>query len=141
MLYVYIGGWASFMNDFLPKLCFEDEGCLNAGWISWLAITANLVSVFLSLFIARLTDILRGHLKISLLVLNSLCAVILTLLSLITLKVVHFPEMIYVKVAIYVLLLASFTFATATIPLSAEFAVEICYPAAEGVVTGWLTIW
>jgi hypothetical protein len=35
----------------------------------------------------------------------------------------------------------STAFVAATIPLSTELAVEICFPAAEAVVSGWITVW
>ena len=130
------------MNDFLPKICFDNhQDCLKADWVAWLAVVATIVGVTFSLAITRITDLVGNRIKLILIVINSLCVFLLSALSLVTLQVVTFPKMVWVKVVIYIILLSSFTLGMATIPLSAELAVEICYPAAEVVVTGWLTIW
>ena len=45
------------------------------------------------------------------------------------------------QITIYGLLPLSTALITANIPLCTELAVEICYPAAEVVVSGWITVW
>ena len=42
---------------------------------------------------------------------------------------------------VLVLLLAGNSLVVSTMPLAMELAMETCYPAAEGVVGGWITIW
>ncbi len=62
-------------------------------------------------------------------------------LSLITLKAVVIHDPFTLKAMLYATLISGTILATATLPIGTELAVEVCYPASEVVVGGWITVW
>ena len=64
-----------------------DGRCLSEGWINILALVSRLCMTSFSILLARFTDILRGHMKITIMVQLALATLIYTLLSLVTLGV------------------------------------------------------
>jgi len=87
------------------------------------------------------TDKMKGHMKITIIVLLAIGGLFFTLLSLISLEVIVLPTLGSLQVAVYILLLLGNSMVVSTSPLCFEFAVEKLYPVPEGIVGGWLNIW
>ena len=64
-----------------------------------------------------------------------------TLLTLISLEVIVFSNMMLLQVMVYVCVLTGNSFVVSTSPLLMEFGVEKLYPISEGMIGGWLNIW
>ena len=61
--------------------------CLSEQWIDVLAMVSSTVCTALAILAARLTDTLRGHMKVSIMTLLILATAVFTALSLVSLKV------------------------------------------------------
>ena len=77
------GTWMAMMVTNLTKV--ESEGqCLSEEWINIVALVSRLSMMTWSICLARLTDILRGHMKITIIVQMTIASTIYTCLSLVT---------------------------------------------------------
>lgn len=132
--------WTAMMVVSLTGVCVGDD-CLTQDWVNYLGIYSTVVSTATAILVARLSDRVQGRLKETLLCLLSLAAVLFTFLSLITAGIFWFSDLAMVKVAVYILVLAGQSLVVASMPLSMELAMEISFPACEGVVGGWVSIW
>ncbi|XP_023343452.1 disrupted in renal carcinoma protein 2 homolog [Eurytemora carolleeae] len=74
-------------------------------------------------------------------VLLSVAGIIFTFLALISIGVFKFKHLVNLEISVFLLLLAGSSLVVASMPLSMELAMEVCYPAAECVVGGWISIW
>merc|ERR1712083_133154 len=52
-----------------------------------------------------------------------------------------FGSIFYVQILVYILLISGTSLVVSSMPLAMELAMELCYPAAEGVVGGFISIW
>ncbi len=126
--FLFAAGWVTLMSDFLPMLCFmegpaghQHQACLSPSWINWLGVVTNLAAGVGALLVARyiklkyvnkqrvywnicrLMDMLRGHLKKSVVILFILATIGFTLLSLVSLQVWKFHHLKDVRFLVIVL--------------------------------------
>ena len=80
------GTWSAMMVDNLSKIQVNGQ-TLSEQWIDVLALVSSFSCTVIAILTARMTDTLRGHMKISILVLLSLATIVFTALSLVSLKV------------------------------------------------------
>jgi len=132
--------WTAMMVVNLTQICVG-ENCLTQNWVNYLGIYATVVSTIAAILVARAADMVKGKLKEAIIVLLCLAAVVFFLLSLISIGVFQFGNLLYVQISVYFLLLMGNSLVVSSMPLAMELAMEICYPAAEGVVGGWISIW
>ena len=132
--------WTAMMVVNLTEICVGNT-CLTQNWVNYLGIYATVVSTIAAIFVARAADKIKGKLKEAIIVLLCLAAVVFFMLCLISIGVFQFGDILYVKIAVYFLLLTGNSLVVSSMPLAMELAMEICYPAAEGVVGGWISIW
>ena len=132
--------WTAMMVVNLTEICVG-EVCLTQNWVNYLGIYATVVSTITAILVARAADKIKGKLKEAIIVLLCLAAVVFFMLCLISVGVFEFGNILYVKISVYFLLLTGNSLVVSSMPLAMELAMEICYPAAEGVVGGWISIW
>jgi len=132
--------WCALMVVSLTKIG-ENGECLTEKWVNMLGIVAVLVGTAVAILVGMATDKMKGHMKITIIVLLAIGGVFFTLLSLISLEVIVLPTLGSLQVAVYILLLLGNSMVVSTSPLCFEFAVEKLYPVPEGIVGGWLNIW
>jgi len=132
--------WTAMMVVNLTQICVGDT-CLSQNWVNYLGIYATVVSTVAAILVARAADKIKGKLKEAIIVLLCLGAIVFLMLSLISVGVFQFGNILYVQISVYFLLLTGNSLVVSSMPLAMELAMEICYPAAEGVVGGWISIW
>eukprot|EP00092_Neocalanus_flemingeri_P005346 GFUD01005760.1.p1 GENE.GFUD01005760.1~~GFUD01005760.1.p1 ORF type:complete len:483 (+),score=101.39 GFUD01005760.1:82-1530(+) len=132
--------WTAMMVVNLTQICVG-EACLTQNWVNYLGIYATVVSTIAAILVARAADMVKGKLKEAIIILLCLAAVVFLMLSLISIGVFQFGNLLYVQISVYFLLLLGNSLVVSSMPLAMELAMEICYPAAEGVVGGWISIW
>jgi len=132
--------WTAMMVVNLTQICVGDT-CLTQNWVNYLGIYATVVSTVAAILVARAADKIKGKLKEAIIVLLCLAAVVFLMLCLISIGVFQFGNILYVQISVYFLLLTGNSLVVSSMPLAMELAMEICYPAAEGVVGGWISIW
>ena len=139
----------------------EQDGCLSQQWVNYLGIYTTVASTLAAIGVARLADRVKGRLKEAIIALLGLAAVIFLFLSLISVGVFQFGSILYVQILVYILLilgnvtlislhlrphitsllLPGTSLVVSSMPLAMELAMELCYPASEGVVGGFISIW
>jgi len=132
--------WTAMMVVNLTEICVDTE-CLTQNWVNNLGIWATLVSTIAAILVARAADAFKGHLKEFLVGLLLSGAVVFLFLSLISIGTIQFGSLAAVKVSVYILLLMGNSLIVSSMPIAMELAMDICYPAGEGVVGGWISIW
>jgi len=132
--------WTAVMVVNLTQICVNGE-CLTQNWVEYLGIFATLVSTLAAILVAKVSDRVKGKLKETLIGLLLMATLVFTLLCLISIGVIQFGSLSAVKYSVYILLLLGNSLVIASMPVAMELAMEICYPAAEGVVGGWISIW
>ncbi|CAL4065191.1 unnamed protein product [Meganyctiphanes norvegica] len=120
--------WGSILDiNLLPFGISQEEA-------SWVGVYTNVGGVLLAMIAARLTDLLFGHIKKTILGLMIVATLSFTWFLLLMNGVLPFDK---VQMYISVIMGASFNYAVS--PLFFELAVELAYPVPEGVVGGFLT--
>jgi len=132
--------WTAMMVVNLTEICVGED-CLTQNWVNYLGIYATVVSTIAAILVARAADMVKGKLKEAIIVLLCLAAVVFFMLCLISIGVFQFGNLLYVQISVYFLLLTGNSLVVSSMPLAMELAMEICYPANEGVVGGWISIW
>ena len=66
---------------------FETLLCFSENWIDILAVVSFSITTVCSIIIARMTDYLKGHMKITIIILLAGAGVVYTLLSLVCIGV------------------------------------------------------
>ena len=77
------GTWMAMMVTNMTKVKSGGQ-CLSEEWINIVALVSRLSMMTWSICLARLTDILRGHMKITIIVQMGIAATIYTFLTLVT---------------------------------------------------------
>ena len=129
--------------------------CLTEQWLALVAITSRLVLTLSTLVIARLTDLLRGHIKKTSLWLLALATVAYTGLSLVSTGTIAPPSYVSLEASVFSLLVIGNCLARSTGPLFQvyfgsfwisdkhtiiqELLVEISFPVSE-IVCGTFTV-
>jgi len=132
--------WTAMMVINLTKVC-EEDGCLTQHWVNYLGIYTTVASTAAAIGVARLADKVKGKLKEAIIFLLSLASVTFVFLSLISVGFFKFGSILYVQILVYILLIFGTSLVVSSMPLAMELAMELCYPAAEGVVGGFISIW
>ena len=117
----------------LTEICVDTQ-CLTQNWVNNLGIWATLVSTIAAILVARAADAFKGRLKEFLVGLLLSGAVVFLFLSLISIGTIQFGSLTAVKVSVYILLLMGNSLIVSSMPIAMELAMDICYPAGEGVV-------
>ncbi|XP_076035527.1 solute carrier family 49 member 4 homolog isoform X2 [Oratosquilla oratoria] len=121
--------WSSVLDiNVMPFNISQDEA-------GWLGVYVTFGSVAMALIAARFTDILFGHIKLTIIILMGIATTGFTWFLLLMNRCLPFSK---VQMYISVIIGASFNYACS--PLFFELAVEIAYPVSEGVVGGFLTL-
>lgn len=132
--------WTAMMVVNLTHVC-SNQDCLTEDWVKHLGIYVSLVSSIIAILVAKASDWMYGFLKLTTIILLFSATLVFSFLCLTSVKVIQFENLSTVKIWVIILLLLGTSFVIATMPLVMELAMEICYPAPEGVVGGWITIW
>ena len=132
--------WTAMMVVSLTRVCVGDT-CLTQEWVNYLGIYATVASTVAAILVAVAADKFKGKLKEALMVLFSLATLVFFILSLISIGVFQFGNILYLKISVSLLLVIGNSLVVSSMPLAMELAMETCYPAAEGVVGGWISIW
>ena len=125
--------WTAMMVVNLTEICVG-SACLTQNWVNNLGIWATLVSTIAAILVARAADAFKGRLKEFLVGLLLSGAVVFLFLSLISIGTIQFGSLTAVKVSVYILLLMGNSLIVSSMPIAMELAMDICYPAGEGVV-------
>ncbi|KAL7636258.1 UNVERIFIED_CONTAM: hypothetical protein RMT77_013016 [Armadillidium vulgare] len=115
--------WTSIMNFSLQCINIKQDEAM------WIAITAALLSGLTSFLVARMTDILYGYLKITIICLLLISSLFFLWYILLLQEVIE-PTLIQVYIAIG----GGYAFQFASVPLLIELGVELAYPCLEAVV-------
>merc|ERR1719412_3455617 len=108
---------------------------LTEQWVDTLAVVSSLTCNAMGIAAARVTDTLRGHMKVSIIGCLALATLTFTALSLVSLGVFHISSFVMLQVWVASLLIVGQCFTVMAAPLLLEFTVEICYPVSE-VISG-----
>ena len=98
---------------------------LSQQWVDVLGMVGSLSNTCTAIAAARLTDKLKGHMKVSILILLSLAATFFTGLTLVSVQVIQLPSFVSLQVAIASLFILGSISAQTTSPLLLEFTVEV----------------
>lgn len=122
-----LGVWLGIMNIHLSPFLSQVES-------GWLGVWAIVASCLLALLIARLTDTLAGHMKLTitiLLIISSIAFMILALMCLELIPASHF--------LLYVTVIVGSCANYAASPLFFELAAEVAFPVDEAIVGGFMS--
>ena len=124
------GGWCAVLYQNL-----SDYGiAVDAKFAAWLGFVAVISGAFSGVLFSSFADHFSGHLKLFLIVFMALSFYTILLICYVFTGVIEFN-----KVAVYVMFALSGFFLNGTIPFFYELGVEITYPVAEGITTGFIT--
>ena len=132
--------WTAMMVVNLTQVCVGSE-CLTQHWVNYLGIYTPLANTIAAILLARAADRVKGRLKEAVVGLLSLAAVIFLVLSLISVGVFQFSSLLTVQVLVSILLITATSLVVSSMPLAMELTMELSYPASEGVVGGFTSIW
>merc|ERR1711892_5198 len=133
------GTWMAMMVTNLTKVKAEGQ-CLSEEWINILALVSRLSMMTFSIFLARLTDILRGHMKLTIMVQLGCATVVYTFLSLVTIGVLEPPSFLGLEAAVFCLLVLGNCLARSNASLLQELLVEVTFPVSEIVCGAWFVL-
>lgn len=132
--------WCALLVVSLTKIELHGE-FLTETWVSYLGLVAVLVGTLTAIGVGTLIGRIRGSMKTTILSLLLAGGFFFSLLALVSLQVLTFPNMTLLKTFIYIFLLLGNSCVVSTSPLLFEFSVEKLYPISEGFIGGWLNIW
>jgi len=108
---------------------------------NYLGVTISFVSVAASIGIATMMDFFRKKMKLAISLLLLASGLIFIVCTLITEEFITFKDSDTFKGVLSSLLVLGISLSCACAPIAFEFAVELCYPIAEGTIGTWLTLW
>ena len=98
--------WTAIMVINLTQVCTGDQGtCLTQHWVNYLGIYTTVASTAAAIGVARLADRVKGRLKEAIIILLTLAALVFLFLSLISVGVFTFDDILYVQILVYILLI------------------------------------
>ena len=90
----------------LTQVCTGDQvTCLTQHWVNYLGIYTTVASTAAAIGVARLADRVKGRLKEAIIILLTLAALVFLFLSLISVGVFTFDDILYVQILVYILLI------------------------------------
>ena len=101
---------------------------------NYLGVTISFVSVAASIGIATMMDFFRKKMKFAICLLLLASGLIFIVCTLITEEFITFKESDTFKGVLSSLLVLGISLSCACAPIAFEFAVELCYPIAEGTI-------
>lgn len=107
---------------------------------NYLGVTISFVSVAASIGIATMMDFFRKKMKLAICLLLFSSGLIFIVCTLITEEFIRFKESDTFKGVLSSLLVLGISLSCACAPIAFEFAVELCYPIAEGTIGEYLDI-
>ena len=107
---------------------------------NYLGVTISFVSVAASIVIATMMDFFRKKMKLAICLLLFASGLIFIVCTLITEEFITFKESDTFKAFLSSLLVIGISLSCACAPIAFEFAVELCYPIAEGTIGKCLDI-
>ncbi|XP_069174333.1 solute carrier family 49 member 4 homolog [Procambarus clarkii] len=120
--------WLSVLNFSLYDLGMHQDDAM------WVGLSAILVAGAISLSLARLTDLVYGHIKVSL-----MAFMIISLCCFYWFYLLTVGAIVITKGQIFSSVVIGISFNFATTPLFFEMSVECSYPCPEIIVAGLLT--
>ena len=113
---------------------------------NYLGVVISFVSVGASIGIATMMDFFRKKMKLAICVLLLTSGLIFIACTLITEEFITFKDPDIFKGVLSFLLVLGISLSCACAPIAFEFAVELCYPIAEGTIGEsfialWLGLW
>ncbi|KAF2350283.1 Major facilitator superfamily domain, partial [Trinorchestia longiramus] len=119
--------WVAVMNFSLCCIGIHQEESM------YVALASILTSCLTAFIAARITDLIFGHLKRTIIVLLTLASFCFFWFLLISANAIK-PHMVCVAAQVYLSVVGGVSLQYATVPLLTELAVEIAYPCPESVV-------
>ena len=98
---------------------------ISQQWVDVLGMVGSLSNTCTAIAAARLTDKLRGHMKISIFILLSLASILFTGLTLVSVQVIQLPSFVSLQIAIASLCILGSVSAQTPPPLLLDFTVEV----------------
>ena len=127
--------WTAKQVVKLCKICVG-PACLKKSWIRYLGVYTALATTVSTFIIAQIADRTKIRVKQTVALMLSLACFVFLLLSLISLGIIKFGSLFFLKVCITFFIIIGNSLVVSTMPLLMEMAMEICYPASEAVVGG-----
>ncbi|XP_068206844.1 solute carrier family 49 member 4-like isoform X2 [Palaemon carinicauda] len=121
-------GWYTVLNYSLGEIGIMQDEAMGIGFL------AVLCSTLFGLLVSRITDILYGHLRVSLMFLMIGNIVFFYWFFLLSWGCINVSQW-----QVYVTVICGMSLNGSTIPLFTELAVEFAYPCSELVVAGFFT--
>ena len=131
--------WSSKIVVNLKKICVGSV-CLKKSWILYLGVYKTLATTAVTIILARIADLTKIKVKQTIVLLLFLASFMFLFLSLISLGIIKFDSLFSVKACVSFLLITGNSLVVSTMPLAMEMVMEICYPAAEAVVGGCVSL-
>ncbi|XP_066951454.1 solute carrier family 49 member 4 homolog isoform X2 [Macrobrachium rosenbergii] len=120
--------WYTVLNFSLGEIGIDQDEAMGIGFLSVSC------STFFGILVTRITDMLYGHLKVSLIFLMAFDIAFFYWFFLLTWGCIEVTQW-----QVYVSIIFGMSLNGATIPLFTELAVEFAYPCSELVVAGFFT--
>ena len=91
----------------LTQVCTSgvQETCLTQHWVNYLGIYTTVASTAAAIGVARLADRVKGRLKEAIIILLTLASLVFLFLSLISVGVFTFDDILYVQILVTILLI------------------------------------
>lgn len=124
-----LGVWLGVMNMMIEMNINLDPIGLSQIQSGWLGFWAIVASCILALIIARLSDFLAGHMKLTIIILLSISSVAFTVLAMMCLAVIE-PTSYLLYLSVIFGSCANY----AASPLFLELAAEMAFPVDEAII-------
>ena len=89
----------------MTEVCSRAGDCLTQHWVNYLGIYTTVASTAAAIGVARLADRVKGRLKEAIILLLTLAALVFLFLSLLSVEVFTFDDILYVQILVYILLI------------------------------------
>merc|ERR1711892_1326676 len=131
--------WTARQVETLSKICVGSS-CLKRSWIRYLGVYTAFATTAATVVVAQIADRSKLKVKQTIAVMLFLASLVFLLLSLVSLGFINFSNFFFLKVCITFLIIIGNSLVVSTMPLAMEMVMEICYPAAEAVVGGFISL-
>ena len=131
--------WTAKQVETLSHLCVGSS-CLNRRWIRYLGVYTALVTTVTTVMVAQVADRTQVRVKRTIAGMLSFAFLVFLLLSLVSLQVITIGNFFLLKVIITTCIIIGNSLMVSSMPLAMEMLMEICFPAAEAVVGGFISL-